>query len=179
MKRIMFSIITALLAIGVQAASMNWSSGVFSGADGSSSRTGVKYSGVYTAVISIFADEGGTTLLGTDSSDAVSKNGLIKGTVDIEEPASGVTKTFYAKLVITDKDGKTLESTMGSFTWTGGDLASPSLTFYGDNASGFVTQPTASASGWSGGSSGDVPEPTSGILFLVGGAMLALRRKQK
>ena len=25
----------------------------------------------------------------------------------------------------------------------------------------------------------DVPEPTSGILLLVGGAMLALRRKQK
>ena len=26
---------------------------------------------------------------------------------------------------------------------------------------------------------GDVPEPTSGLLLLVGGAMLALRRKQK
>jgi hypothetical protein len=25
----------------------------------------------------------------------------------------------------------------------------------------------------------DVPEPTSGLLLLVGGAMLALRRKQK
>ena len=30
-----------------------------------------------------------------------------------------------------------------------------------------------------GGSGGDVPEPTSGLLLLVGGAMLALRRKQK
>ena len=30
-----------------------------------------------------------------------------------------------------------------------------------------------------GGGSGDVPEPTSGLLLLVGGAMLALRRKQK
>ena len=34
--------------------------------------------------------------------------------------------------------------------------------------------------GVSGGSSGGgVPEPTSGLLLLVGGAMLALRRKQK
>ena len=30
-----------------------------------------------------------------------------------------------------------------------------------------------------GGGSGDVPEPTSGLLLLVGGAALALRRKQK
>ena len=30
-----------------------------------------------------------------------------------------------------------------------------------------------------GGGGGDVPEPTSGLLLLVGGAMLALRRKQK
>lgn len=29
------------------------------------------------------------------------------------------------------------------------------------------------------GTIGDVPEPTSGLLLLVGGAMLALRRKQK
>ena len=30
-----------------------------------------------------------------------------------------------------------------------------------------------------GGGQGDIPEPTSGLLLLVGGAMLALRRKQK
>lgn len=30
-----------------------------------------------------------------------------------------------------------------------------------------------------GGGGGDIPEPTSGLLLLVGGAMLALRRKQK
>ena len=34
----------------------------------------------------------------------------------------------------------------------------------------------AAISGWS---SANVPEPTSGLLLLVGGAMLALRRKQK
>ena len=38
-----------------------------------------------------------------------------------------------------------------------------------------------SRSGWTAvsGGGGDVPEPTSGLLLLVGGAMLALRRKQK
>ena len=31
----------------------------------------------------------------------------------------------------------------------------------------------------SGGGGETIPEPTSGLLLLVGGAMLALRRKQK
>ena len=34
--------------------------------------------------------------------------------------------------------------------------------------------------GWvKAGGSGDIPEPTSGLLLLVGGAMLALRRRQR
>ena len=40
---------------------------------------------------------------------------------------------------------------------------------------------TATLSNWtqiSGGGSGDIPEPTSGLLLLVGGAMLALRRRR-
>ncbi len=36
----------------------------------------------------------------------------------------------------------------------------------------------ASTSGWGTGG-GDIPEPTSGLLLLVGAGMLALRRKQK
>ena len=40
---------------------------------------------------------------------------------------------------------------------------------------------TTGATGWNtnGGGSTDVPEPTSGLLLLIGGAMVALRRKQK
>lgn len=46
------------------------------------------------------------------------------------------------------------------------------------NSSSF-TQSGTIAAGSGGGGGGDVPEPTSGLLLLVGGAMLALRRKQK
>ena len=45
-----------------------------------------------------------------------------------------------------------------------------------------TTQGSNPSSAWgpkSGGSSGDIPEPTSGLLLLVGAGMLALRRKQK
>ena len=44
-----------------------------------------------------------------------------------------------------------------------------------------IEDATASYANWtslSGGSGGDVPEPTSGLLLLVGGAMLALRRRR-
>ena len=41
------------------------------------------------------------------------------------------------------------------------------------------TQSGTIVAGGGGGGGGDIPEPTSGLLLLVGGAMLALRRKQK
>ena len=51
-----------------------------------------------------------------------------------------------------------------------------SVTFAGGNVSSVVNN----AANWkSFGKGGGVPEPTSGLLLLVGGAMLALRRKQK
>ena len=48
----------------------------------------------------------------------------------------------------------------------------------GTFASGVVASGTAGTMVKAGGG-GDVPEPTSALLLLVGGAMLALRRKQK
>ena len=91
--------------------------------------------------------------------------------------------------------------------WSGGDtfyyvlVSSDESTFYvdptavtvaagriyekGASSPGTITTSTSSSShtyaGFSGGGSGGggVPEPTSGLLLLVGGAMLALRRKQK
>ena len=183
MKKLMCVCAAAAMAFGVQAASVDWSTGVFNGPDGSSSKTGSKYSGVYLATISVFSDAAGENLLGTASSDSVKKTGVINDVVDITEPASGKTTTYYTQLVIKDiASGKELESTIGSFTWTGGDLTAPSLTFYGEDAGGFATggAPSASSAGWATPSSGGgVPEPTSGLLLLVGGAMLALRRKQK
>ena len=50
-----------------------------------------------------------------------------------------------------------------------------------DTTTGSTSHTYASFGGGSGGGGegGGVPEPTSGLLLLVGGAMLALRRKQK
>ena len=83
--------------------------------------------------------------------------------------AAGNGKTVYEVLI--SSDGKNIA--WGSTTM---NLAA---------ATGLNQQKTLDASGFTyvaaggGGGSGDVPEPTSGLLLLVGAGMLALRRKQK
>ena len=56
--------------------------------------------------------------------------------------------------------------------------ATSSGTFSADNSK-FTGSGTITAGSGGGGESGCAPEPTSGLLLLVGGALLGLRRKQK
>ncbi len=86
---------------------------------------------------------------------------------DAASPASGSAK--YA--VVSGATGltKTIAATTANVTFAGGNASS--ILNNADNWKSFGTG--------SGGGGEGVPEPTSGILLLVGGAMLALRRKQK
>ena len=60
-----------------------------------------------------------------------------------------------------------------------GDDEATSISFASDSfGAGALTASASAANGWAAVSSTDVPEPTSGLLMLLGVAGLALRRKR-
>ncbi len=79
--------------------------------------------------------------------------------------------------VIVSKDGTTYDVT--SVSDMKGSVYDPANqeTTPGSNTSLSPSSITSSGNSFSGGG-GDVPEPTSGLLLLVGGALLGLRRKR-
>ena len=83
---------------------------------------------------------------------------------DAAEPASG--SANYAVVSGASTLTKTIAATTAQTSFASGSAAS--ILNNADNWKSFGT-----------GGGGDIPEPTSGLLLLVGGAMLALRRKQK
>ncbi len=85
--------------------------------------------------------------------------------------AAGNGKTVYEVLISSDGKNIAWGSTTMNLAAATGLNQQKTL-----DASGFTY---VTAGGGGGGGSGDVPEPTSGLLLLVGAGMLALRRKQK
>ena len=84
----------------------------------------------------------------------------------------GTTYNYYLVLV----NGDEYQAT--PYSYAGRDsTGTPAASSYTSTIASSAVSTTPFSTG--GGSGGGVPEPTSGLLLLVGGAMLALRRKQK
>ncbi len=112
---------------------------------------------------------------------AVSKGSNGQGKATVSQTVADGSKTNYALVLFVDSVNANLtggasfvKATLatveveGSGTYTVSDLIGSSL-----------TKDWASTATSSGSESGNVPEPTSGLLLLVGMGALALRRKQK
>jgi len=158
MKKLVVMCALAVAAFAANAASVKWSAANLYGSDGTTK---------FTGDVTLYCVE-----LPSFTSVVKANNGAVATTtVSLPDEAGGTTKTFY--LAFTD-GGNT-------FTSANKTVAIPATASAGNAIFGNMTSQTqAWAESLSGGGSSDgTPEPTSGILLLVGAGILGLRRKRK
>ena len=169
MKKLMIAAAIVCAAVVSQAAAVSWSSGAFADGFAGPDNATMKGSTAYTMVVSVFSDSLGETLVNSSScSTAGSKNGAYIG--DSADVLAADT-TYYIKALISGKDAKGVEWTRetGIVAFTTPLSGSQSVNF----TTGANLTPASNAWGaWQ-----SVPEPTSGLLLLLGVAGLALRRR--
>jgi hypothetical protein len=188
MKKIMIACAVVVMAAVAQAASIDWS---FT-ETANNSKNPVDLSG-YTAYL--FTESAWNTFAGLDSDQKTLAN--FKGYTDsaaITGSAQGSTRTKFTTgvlstegatgnyfIILANNDGYTASASLSATAYASATEqhtpASWTITAGADplQQSNF----TAFASGTvePEGPTGDVPEPTSGLLLLVGAAALALKRK--
>lgn len=169
MKKILIALATIATAVVCNAAAVAWQSGAVYKTDGTA-KIG-KGNSDYAVAISFFTDAAGanavTGLTGDLSIGTSGTGSKYQGTVD----GFAASTTYYSQLIITTA-GYEAKSDIVAFTTKGtGDTNLDFST--GEGFDTAYTFSTANAGTWQA-----VPEPTSGLLVLLGMAGLALRRKR-
>ena len=191
MKKLMIAAAVICLAFASQAAVyVTWQTGAIyaANADGTlgSQIANNTLGSVYWATIAFATDSAMQNAVTLSAGDAVSsaakyatKNatGFSTATGSDFDTAGG--PTYYAQVVLhTTVNGveQTMTSDVGAFTFADGALSSKTLNFV--KGTGFDTSANLfSGKTWTPASA-PVPEPTSGLLMLVGLGALALRRRR-
>ena len=165
MKKILITVAVVALATISQGAAVSWSATNVKDITGTAIGAKAESAG-WTAVCTIFAANG-TTVVGsnTDTTAAMSKfSGTVNGTA--------ADTTYFAQLVITDDKGNTITSEKAQFT-TDSSATYGDINFTTGAKFAAATAKIDYAGGWVA-----APEPTSGLLLLLGVAGLALKRKR-
>ena len=188
MKKIIIALVAVALAVSAQAASFSWTStGLAStktiyAADGAT----LLYSANDAAVLYLFdaatvsqadlldalRDGGSITDYKSIATQTIASNSRVT-TQTVTYGASGNDYTFYMAIVNGDDVFLSAGVTVGAQDAATPNIAINSLATTTKNNSGDAAY---SAAGWY--TAAAVPEPTSGLLMLVGLAGLALRRKR-
>ena len=190
MKKVMLFLAAIALAVGVQGAAIDWKMGTAIKAPNANGSLGTANAGagtlsMYVWIVdqatynaatadSIIADYSGS--LGTATASVTGKSGAAGGTATTDGLSFSPTADtpYYAVVLTQYKSGDTemfIANKAETVINTAGTKATVSNLSKNWGGTG-----GAAITSWS---SAGVPEPTSGLLLLVGGALLALRRKQK
>ena len=187
MKKLAIAAVAICAAALAQAASVSWSSVTAYNASGDKlGKTGTMYvymldAASYAALTDVWATYGADVKAG--GANAANPGGkatnLSKATVVAPSDAEANT-TYYAALIMTYGSGDSMMYYAEKASVTTGDDGNGAYSTFGggkiDTAANAATAWTSASS--SGGDSGGVPEPTSGLLVLLGVAGLALKRKR-
>ena len=188
MKKLIIAAAAVCLAFASQAnVAVTWNTGTFGvpnvdGSIGSAVANGAAAS-TYWATITFWSDAGQTTEValssgGQTTGSYATKNGKGVGITTGSDFNTTGGPTYYAQVVLhalvngDPKVEQTMTSDVGSFTFTDGTLSGKTINF--TTGSGFDTASNL----FSGKTWTAAPEPTSGILMLVGLGALALRRRK-
>ena len=168
MKKIILALAIVCAAAISQASTVKW------GATATSAYNGQTMY-LLTSLADSYKDEAALAAAAVDS--AVVKKVGAKYSISSHEASNEAITTdsnFYLAVVVDDKIHYTdVTSTLQALVYTPPDSAKDAASV------SFASVATSTSTIPLGGGGGDVPEPTSGVLLLVGVAMLALRRKQK
>ena len=183
MKKILIGLFATAMAVGAQAAAFSWSTtGTIYGPTGSSVATTGGFTAylldastvTQSALVTALRDGGSITdytALSTFTSTTAAK---VSSTSFTSTTAAGSSLTAYFAIVQDD-----YVYISGTKSATASDVGSTSMSFGSQSttsANVFDSTTSYSSAGWYATAS--VPEPTSGLLLLLGMAGMALRRRR-
>lgn len=187
MKKLMIIVALVAAAVSANAASYVWKAGTGRLFDGKGTETANRYAGTgylfaagtvsESSIVAALLDGSLSTTLGTSLSQNTFSSGRANDYSSAFETAS--LENAYFVVLGKDKDGNDGVYISDYATIQASDVGNSFVTFGSQNAySSAFKDATAgyAGSGWYSASA--VPEPTSGLLLLLGVAGLALKRKR-
>ena len=187
MKKLMMMCVAAMAVCAAHAAAVQWNSGTLYMHDGTTkagkdditaylweSTVATAFDGISAA--DLYAARDGSSSLG-NAAKSVNSSALAAANLTTGTAYSSGTEVYSAVLYVNNTEGGYIANFAHVTAGTSKVTVSDVSVYEGGSFNGSHGN---AIGGWTGGGSQpDVPEPTSALLLLMGGAMLALRRKQK
>ena len=189
MKRLMIALAAVALTAATQAATFKWTtSAVAYGIDAASvidngsytaGTTQMKNKGTWSVILSIY-EVGSDTLVGQSTSTAIkfgTANAKVSTSVVVDDAVASTAYNYILTITGTQTD-LAARGKDGVYDYTGAMMTAEIKGTVTTAQTGLTGLDSSTPASWTVSGIEGVPEPTSGLLMLVGLAGLALRRKR-